>query len=105
LWRHETCPAGGTIVENYLRSRHIILPPPTIRCSICMLRHKESGERRPAMVALVEHVEHGPVRVHATYVVIDGSTKATVEPAKRSLGPVGGGAVQLAPAAGTLMIG
>jgi hypothetical protein len=106
FWRHETCPAGGTIVEDYFRTRHIILPPPpTIRRSIGMLRHSESGERRPAMVALVEHVEHGAIGAHFTYLSIDGTAKATIEPAKRSLGPVGGGAVRLAPAAEVLMVG
>jgi putative DNA primase/helicase len=57
------------------------------------------------MVALVEHVGHGPVGVHVTYLAIDGSMKATIEPNKRSLGPVGGGAVRLAPVAETLMVG
>jgi putative DNA primase/helicase len=105
-WQHETCPAAGSIVETYLRSRRITLPPPpTIRRSIGMLCHRESDEWRPAMVALVEHVEYGPVGVHITYLAIDGSMKATIEPAKRSLGPVGGGAVRLAPAAETLMVG
>jgi hypothetical protein len=106
LWRHETCQAAGTIVKTYLRRRGIILPaPPTIRHSIGLLRHSESGERRPAMVALVEQVEQGPVGVHLTYLAIDGSMKATVDPNKRSLGPVGGGAVRLAPVAETLMVG
>jgi hypothetical protein len=106
LWRYETHPASGTIVETYLRSRGIVLPPPaTIRRSIGMLCHSESGERRPAMVALVEHVEHGALGIHLTYLAIDGSTKATIEPGKRSRGPVGGRAVRLAPAAETLMVG
>jgi hypothetical protein len=56
------------------------------------------------MVALVEHVKHGPVGVHLTYLAIDGSMQATVEPCKCSLGPVGGGAVRLAPAAETLLV-
>jgi putative DNA primase/helicase len=106
MWQHETCPAGGTIVETYLRSRGIILPPPSsIRRSIGMLRHRESGERRPAMVALVEHVEQGPVGVHITYLALDGSMKASIEPSKRSLGPIGGGAVRLGAAAETLIVG
>jgi phage/plasmid primase-like uncharacterized protein len=48
------------------------------------------------MVALVEHVTHGPVAIHRTYLQSDGSGKALVEPSKASLGPVGGGAVRLA---------
>jgi hypothetical protein len=56
------------------------------------------------MVALVEHVEHGAVAVHLTYLAVDGSMQARVEPRKRSLGPVGGGSVRLAPAGELLMV-
>jgi hypothetical protein len=48
------------------------------------------------MVALVEHCNRGPVGVHRTYLRPDGSGKAAVETAKASLGPIAGGAVQLA---------
>jgi hypothetical protein len=49
------------------------------------------------MVALVEHVQHGIVGVHRTYLRSDGSGKANLPKdwQKRSLGPVGGGAVRL----------
>jgi len=96
LWG-QTYRASGSIVETYWRSRGIILPiPATIRLHR-MLSHRESVARRPAQVGIVEHVEHGVVGVHLTYLAIDGSMKATVHPVKRSLGPVGGGAVRLAP--------
>jgi putative DNA primase/helicase len=95
LWG-ECYPAPGTLVERYWRSRGLTIPvPPTIRMH-GMMFHPESGARRPAMVALVEHVEYGPVGVHVTYLAVDGSIQATVEPRKRSLGPVGGGATRLA---------
>jgi putative DNA primase/helicase len=104
LWG-ESCPAGGTIVERYLYARGITLPaPPTIRMH-GMLSHRESSEQRPAMVGLVEHTERGPTGVHITYLAIDGSMKATIDPAKRSLGPVAGAAVRLAPAGELLMVG
>ena len=48
------------------------------------------------MVALVEHSERGPVGAHRTYLRPDGSGKAAVEATKASLGPIAGGAVQLA---------
>ena len=55
----------------------------------------------PAMVALVEHVERGPVAVHCTYLRPDGSGKADIEKPKAIFGPVGGGAVRFgAPRAG-----
>jgi putative DNA primase/helicase len=56
------------------------------------------------MVALVEHVEHGQVGVHRTWLAIDGSTKASFRSPRLSFGPVGGGAVRLAPAGETLVI-
>src|SRR5215472_13797592 len=77
LFFNETWPAEGTIVERYLQSRGIISAiPPTIRVSARWLRHRESGETRPAMVSLVEHVEHGRVGCHLTYLAIDGSQEA-----------------------------
>jgi len=54
------------------------------------------------MVALVEH---GPVGVSRTFLAIDGSMKATLDPPRLFTGPVGGGAVRLALAAETLMVG
>jgi putative DNA primase/helicase len=52
------------------------------------------------MVALVEHVERGVVGVHRTYLTAANSRRD-----RASLGPIGGGAVRLAAAAETLMIG
>lgn len=59
------------------------------------------------MVGLVEHTEFGPVGIHATYLAIDGSCKATLDPVRKSWGPVGGGAVRLAPIGtdGVLVVG
>ena len=103
LWG-ECYPAQDTLVATYWRSRGLVEPiPPSLRMH-GMMRHGESGSRRPAMVGLVEHVEHGPVGVHITYLAVDGSMKATVDPEKRLLGPVGGGAVRLAPAGETLLV-
>jgi putative DNA primase/helicase len=103
LWG-ECYPAPGTIVERYLCSRGLTGPIPDSLRMHGMMRHRESGGSRPAMVAMVEHVERGSIGVHVTYLAVDGSMQATVEPRKRSLGPVGGGAVRLAPAADTLMV-
>jgi putative DNA primase/helicase len=104
IWT-ESYRADSTIVERYLYSRGITLPtPPTIRMHGVMY-HRESNEQRPAMVALVEHTGHGPVGIHITYLAIDGSMKATIDPAKRSLGLVAGAAVRLAPAGELLMVG
>ena len=88
------------MVERYWAIRGLgDLPiPPTIRASRSWLRHPEGGSR-PAMVALVEHVEFGPVAIHRTFLAIDGTCKATFRDRRacRS-GPIGGGAVRLAEA-------
>jgi putative DNA primase/helicase len=93
-------PAPGTVVERYLRSRGISIPipPAAIRHlppGHCYSWHPWSGERRPVMVAAVEHIEHGLVAVHRTWLAQDGSSKATISPERVSTGPVGGGAVRL----------
>jgi putative DNA primase/helicase len=96
LFFNETRPAADTLVERYLNSRGIYIPiPNTVKASSGWLFHRESGERRPAMLCLVEHVEQGPVAVHCTYLAIDGSCKATIYPNKKFFGPVKGGAVRL----------
>jgi putative DNA primase/helicase len=107
IWR-SSHPARGTIVDAYLRSRGITMPlPPTLRLNGMHGPYggHPSGERRPQMVGLVEHVEHGPVGAHVTFLAIDGSSKASLDPVRMSYGPIGGGSVRLAPAAETLLVG
>jgi putative DNA primase/helicase len=94
LW-NEAFPAYGTIAEQYLLARGLALP------SLPVLRFHPrcphpSGANLPAMISLVEHVNHGPTAIHRTFISADGSGKAAVEPDKASLGPVAGGAVRLA---------
>lgn len=96
LWHHETRPAQGTVVQRYWRKRGLIGPiPDTIRASRTWLRHSESGQTRPAMVALVEHIDRGPTAVHVTWLAADGSVKATIAPPRKCFGPVAGAAVRL----------
>lgn len=90
-------PADGTPVERYLRARGITILPPVIRyvpMGDPYARHA-SGGRRPVMVAAVEHVEHGIVGAHRTWLAPDGSNKASLDPVRISTGPIGGGAVRL----------
>ena len=56
------------------------------------------------MLAMVEHVEHGLVGVHRTWLAVDGSAKASLDPVRMSTGSIRGGAVRLAPAADELLI-
>jgi putative DNA primase/helicase len=103
LWS-QCRPAPDTLVANYLRSRSLTLPPPaTLRKADC-LYHRESNARRPAMVGLVEHEERGWCGIHITYLAIDGSCKAAVDPVKRMRGAVGGAAVRLGPAAPVMAV-
>src|SRR5262245_54390975 len=72
IWRKARA-ASGTVVERYLASRGILLDawPAALRFHPRSPRPRnEEGTfraRLPAMVAVVEHVQHGPVAVHATY--------------------------------------
>jgi hypothetical protein len=89
----ETVAIDGTLGARYLASRVIHFLPRALR----LHRHlwHSPGVYRPAMVAVVTHVEHGIVAVHATYLAIDGSCKAALTPQRKSIGSVGGGAVHL----------
>ena len=104
IWQSAT-PADGTLVETYLVSRGLHLPPrPTIRFH-AGLKHP-SGGIWPAMVALVTRGEDDtPLAIHRTFLRRDGAGKAPVEPRKMMLGPCRGGAVRLAPISHVLMVG
>lgn len=96
VWR-EARPAAGTIVKTYLANRGLALPPPQSLRFHPRCPHP-SGANLPAMIGLVEHVDHGPTAIHRTFISAGGSGKAAIEPNKASLGPVAGGAVRLAQA-------
>ena len=98
-WLNDTAPPTDTIVGRYWEARGLTeMPiPETIRSSLGWLRHP-SGGARPAMIALVEHVERGRVAIHRTWLQVDGAAKASLSPSRMALGPVGGAAIRLAPA-------
>jgi DNA primase len=93
-------PIAGTIAETYLRKvRSVSLAPPD-----CLRFHprlpigpRELGEA-PAMVAAVQNVGGAVVAIQRTFLLPDGSGKAAIDRPKCALGPVGQGAVCLAPA-------
>jgi phage/plasmid primase-like uncharacterized protein len=97
LW--ERCQdARGTLVESYLRSRCIhVQNPPDIRFHPGY-RHLPTRTVWPVMVAAVRDAGGAIVALHRTYLRPDGMGKAAIEPAKMTLGPVGGCSVHLAPA-------
>lgn len=103
LWR-ESLPGAGTAVETYLRSRGITTCIPV---SIRLLPHHwHPGSKRkwPVMLAAVTDVNDHLQSIHRTYLSLDGKTKAPVESAKMTLGPIGGYSVHLAPAAEVMAV-
>jgi len=104
LWRAAD-PARGTLVEAYLATRGIRVPAPEPLRFHGALPHP-SGERWPAMLALVTNGSDGrPMAVHRTFLARDGSGKAPVKPARMMLGPCGGGAVRLVESGDVTMVG
>jgi putative DNA primase/helicase len=96
VWQHATS-ATGTLVETYLRARAITLPPPPTLRFISDAYHGESGQALPALIAAVTVWPSQAVcAVQRIFLRYDGSGKAAVSPAKKSLGPIRGGAVRLA---------
>jgi hypothetical protein len=55
-----------------------------------------SGERRPVMVGLVTHTETGILGVIRTWLAVDGSANASLDPPRIFTGAAKGGAVRLA---------
>src|SRR5204863_3073551 len=76
-------------------------PAPSLRWAPS-LRHPDASAG-PAMVAVVEHVEHGFCGVHRTWLARDAAGWRRTE--RASLGAIGSGAVRLAPAGALLMVG
>jgi putative DNA primase/helicase len=105
--RRVAMPAGGSLVETYLGSRGLYLPPtPSLRFH-AGLNHP-SGGIWPAMVALVSRgTGDAPLAIHRTFLARDGAGKAPVDPQKQKMmfGPCHGGAVRLAAPGKMLMVG
>jgi len=91
-------PASGTAVEKYLRARGIVMPPPPSLRYSSALRHGYTGLDFPGMVAAVTDESGAIVAVHRTFLSASGGGKASVNQPKMCLGPLGNGAVRLAPA-------
>ncbi len=83
----EAAPAAGTLVERYLGSRGLTLPPDApLRFHPACPR---GSERLPAMVALMtDPATNEPCGIHRTYLRPDGDGKASGQ-AKQMLGNAG----------------
>lgn len=89
-------PPAGTAAETYLHGRGLLLPDSPDLLFHSDLADYESRRGWPGMVAIVRDAAGEPTGgIHRTYLLDDGSGKAS--PGKKMLGPVAGGAVQLAP--------
>jgi phage/plasmid primase-like uncharacterized protein len=95
LWRGSQS-ATGTPAELYLIARGLpgLATSPALRFRRDT-PHPEGG-CLPALIALVQNTAGQPVAVHRTFLTGDG-TKARIGPAKASLGPIWGAAIQLYP--------
>jgi hypothetical protein len=105
LWLQSRA-AAGTVVETYLRSRGILLPPPAALRFLPFASHSPSGLVLPVMIAAIcVWPANRACAVHRTFLDADGQGKANVEPARMSLGRHRGGAVRLAQSASHLLVG
>ncbi len=101
LW-NETSPIADSIAQTYLRGRSIrLVLPPTLRFHPSCWHEK--AENNPALVAIAQG--SAGFSVHRTYLRPDGTGKADVSPNKKSLGPIGGGAVHLSVGTGPIVVG
>lgn len=101
MW-DETAPAEGSAVQRYFSRRGLVSPiPPALRYHG---RLKHDSGYHPALVAKVTDSEDRFLGIHRTFLTFEGE-KASIDPVRKSLGPIGGGAVRLALATDLLMVG
>lgn len=97
IWDNEVVvpPHDNSLVDLYLWSRQIILQrlPSTLRLHPSMW-HSESGQKRPAMVGRIDHIDRGFCGIHATWLQTDGMVKASLNPPRKTFGWISGGAVR-----------
>jgi putative DNA primase/helicase len=99
----EARQAHGSPVARYLAGRGITVPvPPTLRWAPSLRR--PDGTAGPAMIARVVGLDGELIGVHRTWLYRDAAGVWRRRD-RASLGPVGGGAVRVAPLAETLLVG
>lgn len=97
LWRDATATLGTT-AEAYLRARGFVqTPPPTIR--FLPSYPYSTTERFPCLIAAVQAPSRDIVAVQLTFLDPSGARKADVAEPRRCIGPLGAGALRLAPPA------
>jgi len=92
----DAVPVAGTPAERYLAARGL---KTSDLCDLLFhddLTHWETRRGFPGMVAIVRDAAGNQVALHRTYLDPDKPAKAAVSPPRKTLGPVGAGAVRLA---------
>jgi len=101
-----SAPCAGTLAERYLAARGL---PELAHSKALRFRpdcwHREHRSRLPAMVAAVTDIEGRFLGIHRTWLAPSGHAKADVEPQRKTLGPVWGGAARLDPLAAEIVVG
>jgi hypothetical protein len=93
---------GRTLAVDYLAGRGITLESLPANNALEVLHfcndtwNTETSTKMPALIARVDREGAGMVAVHRVYLTSDGR-KAALEKPKMALGPIGGGAIRLAP--------
>ena len=106
IWK-ATRPLAGTVAEASLEARGVgnVAGAPALRFHPS-LTHRTAPGRFPALVAGVQDVGGRFLGIQRTYLAVDGSSKASVDPVRASLGSLAGGAVRLAESIdGRLLLG
>ena len=98
----EAQPISDTLAETYLRGRGITCDLGQVLRFHGQCWHGPTAKRYPALVAAVQGASLPAV--HRTYLRVDGSGKADIDPAKLMLGTVAGGAVRLTEGPGPLVV-
>jgi len=104
LWE-QGHPIPGSAAETYLRSRGIAIEaPPALRFHE-RLKHGPTDSCWPALLALItDSLSAEPTGLHRTFLSIDGTGKAPIEPAKMMLGRANGSVVRLGEVTDQLMV-
>ena len=106
VWR-ATRPLAGSVAERYLDARgvgHVAIVA-ALRFHPA-LTHPTAPGRFPCLVAGVQDIDGQFLGIQRTYLAADGTGKASVQPARASLGSLAGGAIRLGePRDGRLLVG
>jgi hypothetical protein len=97
-------PPEGTVVAEYFLSRGLGETIPKSIRFVSSLSHKPSGTAWPVMLSAVTDFTGQLQGLHRIYLSHDGRSKAPIEPAKMTLGQVGGHAVHLQSAGHNLIV-